>query len=390
MQNNPKEIFIEKFALSFQSGELMKLTLSKQRVKQSDLKSIVVSPVQIKGAVMLHFVFRYKTRDITKNHTLPEATVQLRDCIQNDFLQADMYTVGLNTRLMVSRDGNCKILQKKTEMSALPKLSHDRLRERIIDTRGNIWLRELGVINEQWEVRHEMKDKFVQINRYIELLEPELKKLDKKDRLTIADMGAGKGYLTFALFDYLSQTTGLEIGMTGVEFREDLVVQCNAIAHKAGFEGLTFLKGTIEDAPLADPDILIALHACDTATDDAIFRGITSNAALIVCAPCCHKQVRKSMNATEPLSAVLKHGILMERQSELLTDGIRALLLEAFGYSTKVFEFISSEHTAKNVMIVGRKTTVNNPAKKKILGKINRIKEIYGIERHYLEDLLGV
>jgi SAM-dependent methyltransferase len=389
MQNNSVELFINEFSQSFEAGEFVKLTLSKQRIKQSDLKSILVSPVQLKGTVMLHFVYRYQTRDITKNYPLTDAIHHISTSIQNDFLQADMYIKGLNTRLLISREGNSKILHKRIELPAKVDLSHDRARGRIIDTHGNIWLRELGVVNEQWELRHEMKDKFVQINRYIELLEPEIDKLDQKDRLKIADMGAGKGYLTFALYDYLINKSGMEIQMTGVEFREDLVVLCNAIARKAGFDKLEFIKGTIEDTPLANLDILIALHACDTATDDAIYRGIASNARLIVCAPCCHKQIRKSINATEPLSGVLKHGILLERQAELLTDGIRALLLEAFGYSTKVFEFISSEHTAKNVMIVGRKTP-NTPDKKKILEQVNRIKEIYGIESHYLEELLGV
>jgi Methyltransferase domain len=134
-------------------------------------------------------------------------------------------------------------------------------------------------------------------------------------------------------------------------------------------------------------DILIALHACDTATDDAIFRGINLGASLIVCAPCCHKQIRKEFHITNQLKGVLKHGILEERQAEIITDGIRALMMEANGYKTKVFEFISTEHTPKNVMIVGRKTPVKPSVREKSLENIRAIKEFFGIQRHYLEVL---
>ena len=178
--------------------------------------------------------------------------------------------------------------------------------------------------------------------------------------------------------------------MTGVEFREDLVTTCNTIAQKAGFHSLKFEKGTIADTKLDKIDVLIALHACDTATDDAIFRGIQSGAALIVCAPCCHKQIRKAMNVSNELSNITRFGILKERQAEIITDTIRAMLLEAYGYKTNVFEFISLEHTPKNVMIVGKKTAESNPKKQQILENIVAIKKLYGIEKHYLEILLGI
>ena len=135
-------------------------------------------------------------------------------------------------------------------------------------------------------------------------------------------------------------------------------------------------------------DILIALHACDTATDDAIFRGITANATLIVCAPCCHKQIRKEFRVTNELKSVMKQGILMERQAEIITDGLRALIMESQGYKTKIFEFISTEHTPKNLLIVGRKVPGKPAEKQKILDNIIKIKALYGIRQHYLEGLL--
>jgi len=203
-------------------------------------------------------------------------------------------------------------------------------------------------------------------------------------------MGSGKGYLTFALYDFLTNNLKKSVNMTGVEFREDLVNVCNAIAEKANFNQLAFKKGTIADTNLEKIDILIALHACDTATDDAIYRGITSDASLIVCAPCCQKQIRKAMNVTNELSNITKFGILKERQAEIITDTLRAMIMEAYGYKTNVFEFISLEHTPKNVMIVGKKNSKTKPDKKQILDNIAAIKKVYGIDKHYLETLLGI
>jgi len=192
------------------------------------------------------------------------------------------------------------------------------------------------------------------------------------------------------LYDYLTNSLKLTPKMTGVEFRPDLVQICNDIATKANFAQLKFEKGTIVDTQLDKIDVLIAFHACDTATDDAIFRGIKSGAALIVCAPCCHKQIRKAMNVSGELANVTKFGILKERQAEIITDTLRALMMEYFGYKTNVFEFIPLEHTPKNVMIVGRKVSTSAADQKRILADIAAIKKVYGIEKHYLETLLEI
>jgi hypothetical protein len=232
-----------------------------------------------------------------------------------------------------------------------------------------------------------MNDKYLQINRYIELIAPFIREIGLPEGFHVADMGSGKGYLTFALYDYLTHIFGKSPVMTGIESRNELVKLSNDIVQKTGFKNLSFVKGTIREAVLEKIDFLIALHACDTATDDAIFRGITAGASLIVCAPCCHKQIRKEFNVTHALKSVTKHGILEERQAEIITDGIRALILEEHGYKTRVFEFISTEHTPKNVMIVGRKISGNPSAKADSQQNIRAIKELFGIKRHYLEEL---
>ena len=265
---------------------------------------------------------------------------------------------------------------------------HDKIKEKFIDTENNIYLRELGIVNANGEVRREMSDKYRQINKYIELLKPYLNEKLLSGACHIADMGAGKGYLTFALYDYIQNTLQKNVKITGIEYRKELVDTCNSIAEKSHFHHLKFVQGAIETVELEHIDVLIALHACDTATDDAIYRGIKANASLIVCVPCCHKQIRQELHVTTPLNNITKYGILKERQAEIITDSIRALLMELFGYKTNVFEFVSTEHTPKNVMIIGEKTTKENPNKQQILQDIAAIKEIYGIKSHYLETIL--
>lgn len=388
MGNNPIAIFFDKLARVIDSKELIKLVVSNQKNKSSGLNNIIVTIAQLKRGYRLNFVYRHATKDITKNYEFTEGMELLKKVLATDFNNADLFSNHENATLVTTPSGKVKISTHEPTLQPVTVFQHDRKKERLINTVGNIYLRELGITNANWEVRREMSDKFKQINRYIELLEPEIKELTLSSDYHVVDMGSGKGYLTFALYDYLANSLGKIPWMTGVEFREDLVNACNIIAEKSKFDHLNFISGTIEKVELHKIDILIALHACDTATDDAIYRGITSNASLIVCAPCCHKQIRKEINVSNELNHLVKYGILKERQAEIITDTIRAMILEAFGYKTKVFEFISTEHTPKNVMIVGRKTLKENPDKQGLLNDIAAIRAIYGIERHYLEELL--
>ncbi|MFA5817143.1 MAG: SAM-dependent methyltransferase [Bacteroidales bacterium] len=390
MQYNPIAIFFDKLAQVIDSKELIKLIVSNQKNKSSDLLSIIVTIAQLKRGYRLNFVYRHATKDITKNFEFAEGMELVKKALATDFNNADLFSNHENVTLVTTPAGKVKMSTHEPTLQPVTAFHHDRIKARLINTVGNIYLRELGITNANWEVRREMSDKYKQINRYIELIEPEIKELALPSDYHVVDMGSGKGYLTFALYDYLANSLGKIPVMTGVEFKEDLVKSCNLIAEKSKFDHLNFISGTIEKVELNKIDILIALHACDTATDDAIFRGITSNASLIVCAPCCHKQIRKELNVTNELNNIVKYGILKERQSEIITDTIRAMILEAFGYKTKVFEFISTEHTPKNVMIVGRKTAKENPSKEKIFNEIADIRAVFGVEKHYLEELLKI
>ena len=201
-------------------------------------------------------------------------------------------------------------------------------------------------------------------------------------------MGSGKGYLTFALYDYLKNQLGINVSITGVELRKNLVDLCTKISSDCHFKDLKFISKDIRDFTAEEIDVIIALHACDTATDLAIYQGIKAEAKLIVCAPCCHKQVRKDMGKKSQFKALTKHGIFEERQAEMLTDSIRSLLMEREGFNTKVFEFISNEHTQKNVMMIGHHTN-SKKDREKINNEVKQLKEAFNIQRHELEDLLG-
>ena len=388
--NTKTKSFIEKLELFISAKELVKVQLTGKRNKLSDLKKIIIAGVELKKSYCLSFVYRHNTKDITKNYQISEGIDLIIKALETEFYNAELISTTEHLQLIILPNEKVQLKNLQPTLQKTVTLTHDRIKERLIEPSENIYLRELGITNANWEIRREMSDKYKQINKYIELLAPYLNDFSKFESIHFADMGSGKGYLTFALYDYLANKLKINTKATGVEYREDMVNLCNNIAQKANFEGLNFIEGTIEKAELEKIDILIALHACDTATDEAIFRGINSNAELIVCAPCCHKQIRKAFNVSNELSNVTKFGILKERQAEIITDTLRAMIMEAFGYKTNVFEFISLEHTPKNVMIVGKKSRNEKPDKETILKNIAAIKQIFGIEKHYLETLLGI
>lgn len=383
-----RQIFLEKFNELVQSSQLVKLTLSRVRTRNAELINMFFSLVALAGGVRIQIVYRYKTRDITKNCVLDEASGLLMQALEDQFLNADLFGVHESMHLLTSSRGSSNLKTKKLAKSLACDLSHDREKERIVPP-DRAFLQALGITHADGQVRKDMTDKYIQINRYIELIAPDLKTLSGTSELRIMDMGSGKGYLTFALYDYLSTQSELKLQITGVEYRADMVDLCNRLAVQQGFAGLRFVQGTIANTPLEQADVLIALHACDTATDEAIYRGIRGHAQFIVCAPCCHKQIRKALEVNPAMRGITKHGILEERQAEILTDGLRALILEAHGYKTKVFEFVTAEHTPKNLLITGRKAGVSATKREELLLQIKSIKDFYGIGEHHLERLLA-
>lgn len=377
--------------------QFVRLQLNKPTPQAGDLKMIDVRPLVIKREIKLSFTHRHKTNDIVKNYTLDEAVAIISANLAEKFANARLFT--LEGDLQLSRQGEGFALHRHpASETQAPKLDHNRQKNRMV-AGGKGWMTALGLADAKGEVLPTAQDKFRQINKYIEVLDGLVKQLPSgtgTDRpVRIADMGAGKGYLTFALYDHVANTMKLRAEVTGVEVRPDLVKLCNETAKASGFGGLKFVEGTIDSYDCTGTDVVIALHACDTATDDAIAKAVNAHAALIVVAPCCHKQIRREMEKSgksakdNPLQFLMQYGTYIERVAEMVTDGMRAELMELSGYKVNLFEFISDTHTPKNVMITAVRQGISDKKAQALQTAIAATKAQFGIGRHALEDKLS-
>jgi hypothetical protein len=385
--------FIHSLQSSLSGNTFVKLSLGNYKGKEENLKNIYLKRIAIKGEEKLSFTYRYKTRDIVKNYSREEGVLKVQDFMNLEFYVATLFTTAFDLVFENLHNKKCILRKNAPTILTVPSADHDRSKIRLISANEKPYLTELKITDETGKVLPNSQDKYKQINHYIEILSTLIKEIPARETVKVVDMGSGKGYLTFALYDYLTNVVKLNSQVTGVEFRPELVELCNKIAQNTGFSNLSFEQGTIEKYSSSGTNILIALHACDTATDEAIYKGISSHADLIVVAPCCHKQIRRQIEAGKAgndLNFLTKYGIFLERQAEMVTDGIRALILEYFGYKTKVFQFISDAHTPKNVMIVGIKDPKALPGDEQILQKIKDAKAYFGIEYHHLEKMMGI
>ncbi|MDX2187995.1 MAG: SAM-dependent methyltransferase [Opitutaceae bacterium] len=335
------------------TGTWVKLTLGKYRGPVQDLENVFVRPVDLKAGRRMSFLYRYKTRDETKNLEIDAALAQLREWVPGTFRDAHLFLPVQTHHFMGDEVGGGRLRTLTAKVA--PKIespTHDREKEYAIRA-TEPWLQDLGVTGAPGQVKAAMTSKFRQINRFVELLAPLVAEVAGAGArpLSVKDMGSGKGYLTFAL----ATAFGRRVSVVGVEQRPELVDTCNAVARKHALDNLRFEQGRIDPHRLDSCDIMIALHACDTATDDALAAGIAGGARLLVVSPCCQKELRPQFVPPAVLEPALRHGIFVERQAEFATDALRGLLLEWVGYRTKTFEFISTEHTAKNLMITATK-----------------------------------
>ena len=389
------EDLIKNLKALIQEQKLVKVSLGNYKGTEANLKNIYIKPVLIKQELLLSFVFRYQTNDITKNFSIDQAIDEISSYVGfKGFRLVNLQTTSENVIYQMNKKAEWRLQKEKVVGREPQSYTHDKQKDRKLSDSTKSYLHELNLTDQEGKVYKNAQDKWKQINHYIELLSSSLSHLPENKNLKVVDMGAGKGYLTFALYDYLKNNLNRNVEVEGVEFRKDLVDFCNEVAVKSDFNHLGFVEGTIEDYQSKEPiDVLIALHACDTATDDAIFKGIKDESSLIVVAPCCHKQVRRQLEevkAKNDLEFMTKYGIFMERHAEMLTDSIRALILEFYGYETKVMQFISDQHTPKNVMIVGLKKSIDPKKQSLILEKIKSLKSYFGINYQYLERLSGL
>ena len=376
------ENFFEKLNASLQDGSMVKMTLSKPVDKNNELRNVYVKPILLKNNKMYQFTYRYERRDETKNYDVQQTLEKVRDFVPEVFQNVSLFTISEDITLLISKKGKPSLVCKSVKEQREQNLSHDHEKARLIDPTKPWWFL-LGLTTREGKVLSDMQHKFKQICKYVEIVDGVMKNVKFDDEIHIADMGAGKGYLTFALYEYLTSKYDKKIVMEGVEIRQDLVLKINDIIEKCGLNDFGFVENSIEDYKPGKLDVLIALHACNTATDDAILIGVRNNAKLIICAPCCHKQIRQEMEKSGRTDAITRFGIFLERQAVMITDAVRALVMEYCGYKTNVMEFIEIENTPKNVLLVGKKSNASVD-KTAVVKQINDLLEQYGVGEHYL------
>ncbi|QIC61733.1 SAM-dependent methyltransferase [Acinetobacter schindleri] len=379
---------MDTFQQAIETDQFDRLILSQYKGELEQLEKMTLRVIWLNEQKVLSCLYRYKTQDVTKNYPLTEALSQVTELLAC-CKQANLITTAEELQLkknkkkvMLTRSKTQPVVKSKTA-----EQGHDRVKQRYVD-QDSVFLQHLGITDQQGQVIPSMARKWKQINKFVEIFSNALSQIKaSQEGLRVVDFGSGKGYLTCALYDYM-QKHGQTPWVTGVELNPKMVEFCQKVADQSQFNQLDFFQGDVRTYEPEHLDVMIALHACDVATDFAIHTGIRLNAQIIMCAPCCHKELRPQLQAPKVLSPMLQFGIHAGQQAEMLTDTIRALLLKAYGYETKVFEFVALEHTSKNKMILAVKRKDDQEPDQDVLNQIQALKEMYGIQKHSLELLL--
>lgn len=369
-------------------GVIFKMTLSKKRDKNGDLLNVYCRPVLIKERVLFSTTYHYKTKDEVKNFFKQDIVISIISLLTTVFRELHIMTISQDISIFINKREDVAVVRNNIKEERCINLSHNATKNYYINP-VNPWWKDLGITTADGKICSSMQHKFKQICQYIDIMNGILKDISTNNgkRMTIADMGAGKGYLTFALYEYLTIIKHIDVQLYGIEIRKKIVDDVNTIINKHKLDGIHFIQSSIEQyhSPV---DMVVALHACDTATDDAIIKGIINKSSFIVCAPCCHKQIRKEIELSGIKNSITRYGIFLEKQAVMITDVIRALVMEYYGYQTKVIEFIETEHTPKNVMLIGiLKNKISSQKKIDILENIKNLKQQYGIKHHYIEKI---
>ena len=351
---------IREFLDKYVNKDLERILVSNAR-STSSISKLQVRPVPVKGEVRYQVTRIQGTKAIHENYEKEELISYLTEQMKENFRQLQLEGRDVQGRVLVSKKGKADIKAREIKARAkedfTPMLSHNRKKKYLLQEGIPVpWLVDLGVMTPEGKVRNSRYDKFKQLNRYLEFIQDILPKLPKDREIRIIDFGCGKSYLTFAMYYYLKELNHYDIQVTGLDLKTDVIEKCRSLAEKYGYEKLHFLCGDIaEYEGVQKVDMVVTLHACDKATDYALAKAVEWDAQVILSVPCCQHELNDQIQ-NKLLSPVLKYGLLKERMSALLTDGIRAELLESKGYSTQILEFIDMEHTPKNLLIRAVKT----------------------------------
>ncbi len=335
------------------SDRLYQVVISNPRKKEGAFK-IKIRPVMVKGELCFQETVSEGTQVFHRNYEKQEMLSRILFYMEDGFRQLEAESMDGKVTALVSKKGKVTVKCKSKGEASLykPDMSHNRAKNYILEEGTAVpFLVDLGVQAKDGRIIRSKYDKFKQINRYLEFVEDILPSLEGEGTLHIIDFGCGKSYLTFALYYYLHELKGKEVCITGLDLKKDVIEKCNLLAEGYGYKGLHFYQGDISTFQGAEKvDMVVTLHACDTATDYAIKKAVDWHAKVIFTVPCCQHEVNGQIQ-NELLEPVLKYGLLKERMAALITDGIRANLLEEAGYDTQVLEFIDMEHTPKNILI---------------------------------------
>lgn len=335
--------------------DLVQIILSNSQNKEFATK-IKIRPILVKGELLFQETLYRGTQVFHENYTEENMSASIEKHLTETFKQGDFQGSSMQATVLVSKKGKMTIkakqLQKQNTQRDLSELSHNREKQYILQEGKPVdFLMGLGVQTADGKITKNRYDKFRQINRYLEFIEDVLDKLPKDRTIRIIDFGCGKSYLTFAMYYYLHVLQGRDILVTGLDLKKDVIAHCNELARKCGYDKLNFEVGDISTYNGSDAvDMVVSLHACDTATDYAIEKAVKWGAKVIMAVPCCQHEVNKQITCKE-LQPLLKYGLIKERISALITDAVRANLLEEQGYETQILEFIDMEHTPKNLLI---------------------------------------
>ncbi len=336
------------------SDRLYQIIISNPRKKGGAVK-IKIRPVMVKGQICYQETITRGTQVFHENHEKEEMLDRILSYMGTDFKQLEAETMDSRLTALVSKDGKATVKERKKEgegAAKRPELSHNRSKQYLLEEGKPVpFLVDLGIQTKDGKIVRAKYDKFKQINRYLEFVEDILPALKKEGPVRIIDFGCGKSYLTFALYYFLHELKQMEVSIAGLDLKRDVIEKCNLLAQKYGYQNLHFYHGDISGyQEEGEVDMVVTLHACDTATDYAIQKAVSWKAKVIFTVPCCQHEVNGQIE-NEILEPVLKYGLLKERMAALVTDAVRANLLEEAGYDTQVLEFIDMEHTPKNILI---------------------------------------
>lgn len=332
---------------------LIDLTISGLKKKNEELPvKIKVRPVAMKDKIEYQVSEFIGRKVFHKNYKKDELKKKITDWMQEDYKQAQFTMTDATAQILSGKHSQTVKYKKCKEVRVQRDLSHNRTKRYILPEGTPVgFLIDLGVMTKEGKIVRQKYDKYRQINRFLEFVEDILPQLSKEREQTIIDFGCGKFYLTFAMYYYLKELKGYDIRIIGLDLKEDVIAHCNELKDKYGYGKLSFLVGDIASYTDVDAvDMVVTLHACDTATDYALAKAVQWGAKVILSVPCCQHEANRMME-NELLQPVLQYGILKERMAAIMTDAVRANLLTAKGYDTQILEFIDMEHTPKNLLI---------------------------------------